>query len=38
MKDNELQAVTQVLQTNKWNANALVSPFYSIREELTVTM
>ena len=33
-----LQAVTQSIQTDKWNDDPLVAPFYNVRNELTVTM
>ena len=38
LKDNVLQTVTQSIQTDKWNDDPLVAPFYSVRNELTVTM
>ena len=38
LKDNVLQAVTQSIQTDKWNDDSLVAPFYNVRNELTVTM
>ena len=38
LKDNVLQAVTQSIQTGKWNHDPLVAPFYSVRNELTVTI
>ena len=38
LKDNVLEAVTQSIQTDKWNDNPLVAPFYNVRNELTVTM
>ena len=38
LKDNVLQAVTQSIQTDKWNDDLLVAPFYNVRNELTVTM
>ena len=33
-----LQAVTQSIQTDKWNDDPLVAPFYNVRNELTVTV
>ena len=36
LKDNVLQAVTQSIQTDKWNDDPLVAPFYNVRNELTV--
>ena len=36
--DNVLQAVTQSIQTDKWNDDLLVAPFYNVRNELTVTI
>ena len=38
LKDNELQAVTRAVQTDKWNNDPLLAPFYNVRHELTVTM
>ena len=38
LKDNVLQAVTQSIQTDKWNDDPLVAPFYNVRNELTVTI
>ena len=38
LKDNVWQAVTQSIETGKWNDDPLVAPFYNVRNELTVTM
>ena len=38
LKDNELQAVMRAIQTDKWNSDPLLAPFYNVRHELTVTM
>ena len=35
LKDNVLQAVTQSIQTDKWNDDPLVASFYNVRNELT---
>ena len=38
LKDNEFQAVTRAIQTDKWNNDPLLAPFYNVRHERTVTM
>ena len=38
LKENVLQAVAQSIQTDKWNDDPLVAPFYNVRNDLTVTM
>ena len=38
LKYNELQAVTLAVQTDKWNSDPLLAPFYNVRHERTVTM
>ena len=38
LKDSVLQAVTQAIQTDKWNDDASVAPFYNVHNELTVCL